>query len=192
MGQVGLFEGTIVLLVVLFGVSYFVSKSSEVVVVKSAIDGRRYLVRNLPDKQEAADLMGYVTSNLIKLVNHMRKKYKGDVDVQRLQRNFNPDNIFEASEFDIYTSYSVNKGEKIVLCMRSRDGERKLVQRNTMMFVAIHELAHLMNAEVGHGESFWEKNKLLLREATSIGLYTPEDYAKNPQQYCGIKLSANL
>jgi hypothetical protein len=192
MGHVGLVEATIVIVLVFVGISYFVAKTNEVVIVRSTVDGRRYVVRNLPDKQEAADLMGGVTRDMIRLVNHMRKKFRGDADVKRLIRNFNPDNVLEAGENDIYTSYSVNKGEKIVLCMRSRDGKSRLVERNVLTFVAVHELAHLMTAEVGHGETFWENNRRLLKEAISIGIYTPEDYQKNPQQYCGIKISSNL
>jgi hypothetical protein len=37
--------------------------------VKSNINGKSYLVRNLPDKQEAADLLGKISVKLEKLVN---------------------------------------------------------------------------------------------------------------------------
>ena len=35
--------------------------------------------------------------------------------------------------------YSINKGKKILYCIRSKTVENKLVDINTMMFVAIHE-----------------------------------------------------
>ena len=49
--------------------------------------------------------------------------------------NFNPNNISESTKDNKYTSYSVNKGEKIVFCLRSRDEKNKLVDINIMMFV---------------------------------------------------------
>lgn len=37
---------------------YFEKQSYDVVMVKARTNGKSYLVRNLPDKQEAADLLG--------------------------------------------------------------------------------------------------------------------------------------
>ena len=48
---------------------YFESQSYEVVYVTSKVDGRRYLVRNLPDKEEAAKLLSDITERLSKLVD---------------------------------------------------------------------------------------------------------------------------
>ena len=41
--------------------------------VKSGIDGREYLVRSLPDKQEAADMLANVSKKLQTLVKHLEK-----------------------------------------------------------------------------------------------------------------------
>ena len=116
----------------------------EVTFVRSSIDNKDYLVQNKNDKQQAADLLATVKGNLSKLVAHMNERYPGRSDVSRLVRKFNPDVITESSYKNKYTSYSINKGEKIVFCLRSRDENQKLVDLNTMMFVAIHELAHVM------------------------------------------------
>ena len=48
---------------------YFEQSTYDVVMVKSNINGKSYLVRNLPDKQEAADLLGKISVKLEKLVN---------------------------------------------------------------------------------------------------------------------------
>ena len=110
-------------------------------------------------------------------------------DVYRLVKRFQPNNITEGSSNEKYTSYSVNKGEKVVFCLRSRDKKEQLVKENTMMFVALHELAHIMTVSVGHTEEFWDNFRFLLKRAIALGLYTPEDYENKPVDYCGIKIT---
>ena len=88
-------------------------------------------------------------------------------------------------EYKSYKAYSLNKGEEIVLCLHDKDG--KLIQdKNTMKFVLIHELAHVMTVENGHPPIFWKNMGYLLKEASSIGIYDAIDYSKNPVYYCGV------
>lgn len=174
-----------------FVIGVFINNYTEVSIVKSKTDGRRYVVRNLPDKQEAADMLGTVNEDLIKLVKRMKEIAPEDPDVKRLLRNFNPDNVSESSDKDAYTSYSINKGEKVVLCIRSKK-TKKIQDHNILMYVAIHELAHIMTVQVGHTDTFWANNKRLLEQAIEIGVYEKEDYAANPREYCGISISSTL
>ena len=46
------------------------------------------------------------------------------------------------------------------------------------MFVAIHEIAHIMTLSVGHTEEFWNNFKFLLENAVELNIYTPVDYKK--------------
>ena len=59
------------------------------------------------------------------------------------------------------------------------------------MYVAIHEIAHIATKSVGHTDEFWKNFKFLLQEAKEIGIYEPEDYKKNPKNYCGMKITDN-
>ena len=59
----------IILLVILY--VYFEGRSYEVKFVKSNINGKEYLVRNLPDKQQAADLIAKLSMKLEKVVNYI-------------------------------------------------------------------------------------------------------------------------
>ena len=119
----------------------------------------------------------------------MKQKYPDDESVKRMVERFNPDNITEAGKNNQYTSYSVNKGEKIVFCIRQKNETETLVDENTMTFVSIHELGHIMTKSVGHTPEFWENFKRLLKIAIEEGLYTKEDYSRSPKEYCGIKVS---
>ena len=53
------------------------SKTNEVVFVKSNHNGKEYLVRNVADKQEAADLISRIATNLQLLVDDV---YENDRD----------------------------------------------------------------------------------------------------------------
>ena len=168
---------------------YLESKSLDVTYVKTN-NKDTFLVRNLPDKEEAAKLLSDITNNLQKIVDHVKTQTDcEEEDKKRLVKNFRPNNISESSPGNKYTSYSINKGEKIVFCIRSRDGKNTLVDLNTMMFVAIHELAHLMTAEIGHTPTFWNNMKYLLKKAIDIGVYVKQDFRKNPVTYCGTKIT---
>lgn len=168
---------------------HFENKRSDVNYVTSKVDNRKYLVQNHYDKQQAADNLAMIRKNLIKLVQELKKKNKGNVDIERMVNNFNPDNISESTKDNKYTSYSVNKGEKIVFCLRSRDEKNNLVKLNIMMFVALHELAHTMTKSIGHTPEFWNNFRVLLRNARKLGIYERVDYDKKPVDYCGTKIT---
>lgn len=172
---------------------YLESKATEVTYVQ-ADDGDTYLVRNLPDKVEAANLLAEMKKRLTKLVNHAYKnrndKYKEKKsEIELLKKNYRRDAMSESSPGNKYTSYSINKGKKIVYCIRSKTVENKLVDINTMMFVAIHELGHLASKEIGHVPPFWDNMKYLLNIAIELKIYEPVDYADTPVKYCGTKIT---
>ena len=160
------------------------NKYKDVEYVVSKVDNRKYLVQNLQDKQDAADLIANVRKNLLSLMQELKNKNHNNIDVNRMIDNFNPDNIMESTKDNKYTSYSVNKGEKTVYCVRSRDEKNKLVQLNTIMFVALHELGHTMTKSVGHTKEFWDNFRILLRNAIKLGIYN-----ETPVEYCGTKIT---
>jgi hypothetical protein len=156
-----------------------------------ASDGRTYKVQNLPDKQEAANRMASIRGNLIKMVEKFKDiNYRNDEPYQRLISNFNPD-VLEENDLDASsTSYSENKGERIVVCLRDKTTKPyPLIDENTVMFVLIHEMAHLMTYSVGHTPEFWTNMRKLLHDCIQIGIYRPVNYSKNPVHYCGMTIT---
>lgn len=165
------------------------SQNNEVVYVKANHNGKSYLVRNVKDKQEAAELLAQISSNLQLLVDHVYEN-DGDRDgATRMKRKFNQNNISESEPNTKYTSYSVNKGEKIVFCLRSKDDKQELSDLNLMMFVAIHELAHVMTKSIGHTDEFWDNMKYLLKKAMKLNIYKRHDFKNKPRSYCGTKIT---
>jgi predicted metal-dependent hydrolase len=178
-------------ILLLSAMTYYEGFTNDIEYIESSIDQRSYRVRNLPDKESAAKLLSLIRARLIKLVNYMRKKYPNDQRVIRLVRNFNPDQISESLPNSKYTSYSVNKGEKIVFCVRQRNEQNELVDMNTMMFVSIHELAHLMTVSIGHTKEFWSNMKFILKDAldAEVPFYKYQPFHEDPKPYCGTMIT---
>jgi len=106
---------------------YYDSSKAEVDYVISERDNQKYLVRNLPDKERAAQLLSLIKERMIVLVEYLKNKYPTDHRVKRLVEKFDANQISEGSPYSLYTSYSVNKGEKIVFCIRQRDDHENLL-----------------------------------------------------------------
>jgi len=163
------------------GFVYYDGKNNEVEYLKSNVDNNTYLVRKMHDAQNAADLLAAIRQKLTKICKYCLVEYPQNKAVIRLNNKFNPNNISETGKNSKYTSYSVNKGEKIVLCLRSRDGKDKLIDENTLTFVSVHELAHIMTKSVGHTDEFWKNFKFLLETAIEPNLYKKENYELKPK-----------
>lgn len=62
--------------------------------------------------------------------------------------------------------------KNIYLCLKNRNGT--YYDYNTLLYIAIHELAHVLNDEYdttnNHGDKFNEINNLLLKRAESLNL----------------------
>lgn len=166
--------------------SYYIYRYNKVENITSKIDNRNYEVQLKEDAAEAADLIAKIREKLMIVADHLKNSYPGDARILRLNQNFNPDNMREGIDNPKYTSYSVNKGEQIVLCLRTKD---KLVDINTMMFVVLHELAHIVTVSIGHTEEFWENFKWILEESINIGIYVKQDFAKENVEYCGMTIT---
>ncbi len=92
-----------------------------------------------------------------------------------------------------YTAYSENKGEQIALCLsnKGKKDNDNLIDKNTLMFVALHELSHLATKTIGHDETFWKNFKFLLKESEKINIYKPINYKNNSTNYCGMEITDN-
>ena len=171
----------------LFGFGKF-----PMVSVKSAVDGQTYRVRDMGDKQAAADLMARIRLKMKKLKIYLETTFPDKPQVKLLSRNFDAEahRLGEATPEDEFTSYSVNKGEEVHFCLRQREGkDESLVDENVVMFVAIHEMGHIITKTIGHGPDFWNNFGWLLQQAKAIKIYTPQNFAAQPVSYCGMKIT---
>lgn len=170
---------------------YSESEMYQLKCVISEKDGNRYCVRERQQMDAAADLLASVTGKCKQMVDYMHAKHPEDDRVKRLVEGFDPKTISETLPTSELTAYSENKGEKIAFCLNKKKNGTKLIDLNTLTFVALHELSHIMTSSVGHKQEFWQNFKFLLENAKEAGIYDPRDYKKSPQDYCGMKISDN-
>ena len=171
---------------------YYESDAFNLKCIYSTKDGNKYCVRERHKITKAANLLSAVTIKMKKLVSYMKDNYINRANVKRLVENFNPKKVNETLPTSEFTAYSENKGEKIAFCLnKQKKDNENLIDENTLTFVAIHELGHIMSKSVGHNEEFWNNFKFLLEQAVKIGIYNPIDYKKDPKSYCGMDITDN-
>ena len=184
-------DGLIILIITILAIYYIYNYyiNQGLIKVKSDIDNIEYTVQIKEDAKEAADLIATSKNKLKTLLEHLQKTYgSSDERVAMLMANYRPERVSEGVDTPGYTSYSVNKGEQIVLCLRNKD---KLMDINTMMFVVLHEFAHLATESIGHTEEFWTNFKWILEESMNIGIYARQDFKTTNVDYCGIKITSS-
>lgn len=191
--KLNMFGLIIILFIILIALKlYYESDVFNLRCIVSTADGKKYCVRERNNIERASNLLAQTTDKLKYLVENMNARYRNRKNVQRLVENFNPTTIKETLPTSEYTAYSENKGEKLAFCLnKNKKNNENLIDQNTLMFVAIHEIAHIMTVSVGHTEEFWQNFKFLLENAVELGIYEPIDYKKNPKNYCGMTISDN-
>ena len=175
--------------------SYRIYRDSDLFHLKciiSNVDGNTYCVRERSKLELAADKLAKVNQNMKSLVEHCKNNFDSEERIKRLTEGFNPKKITETLPTSEFTAYSENKGEKIAFCLDTeKKNKGRLIDLNTLTFVAIHELSHVATKSVGHTPEFWANFKFLLQEAEKINIYKPVDYSKNPKKYCGMEINDN-
>ena len=170
---------------------YYQSDAYDLKCIISSQDGNRYCVREREKMELAANLLADVTQKMKDMIKYLKDKKPEDIRTKRLVEGFNLTKISETLPTSELTAYSENKGEKIAFCLNKRKDGTKLIDINTLTFVALHELSHIATSSVGHGQEFWENFKWMLQNAKEAGIYSPIDYKKYPEEYCGMTINDN-
>ena len=190
-------EECLVCIIIIFvlavcGYIYYEKEGFQLKCVVSNKDGNEYCVRERNKVNEAADLLAVVSMKCIELVEYMKKNHPDNEAVKRLVDGYNPDKIKETLPTSKYTAYSENKGEKLAFCLNVKNKDsNNLIDEHTLVFVAIHELSHVMTMSIGHKQEFWDNFKFLLENAKEAGIHEPHDYKSEPREYCSMKITDN-
>jgi hypothetical protein len=182
----------IIFIIIIATKLYLNSDTFNLRCIISDVNGNTYCVRDRNKLDLAADRLAHVNNNLNKLVNHLSKKYPENDNVQRLINGYNPKKIYETLPTSEFTAYSENKGEKLAFCLDTeKNSKGRLIDMNTLMYVALHEVSHIATKSVGHTDEFWSNFKFMITEAKAINIYNPIDYKKEPARYCGMNITDN-
>lgn len=189
----------ILTLILIFLILYFIYinlyTNDNLIYEKATFDNDYYWVRNMSDKSQAANTLAVIKSNLIKLIDYLQKNIdqfpEQMSNIKDLVKRTRKIYIMETPKDEKFTSYTINKGEKIVFCLRSKV-LHNIHDINTIMYVSIHELSHVMCSEYGHTPLFKEIFKFLLVQANKIGIYKIQNYKVRPVDYCGMTINEYL
>lgn len=173
----------ILFIIIIFIIASNYNSNKEISIIKSPLDNREYRVLKSDNELDAANLLASINNDVLLLIDSF--KNEKEEKYTRLVNNFNPNALNENLNTKSYKAYSLNKGEEIVICIRNDDGSL-INDKNTIIFVVIHELSHVMTKKTGHPPIFWENMSILLKKAIELNIYTPSDYSKYPVNYCGM------
>jgi hypothetical protein len=148
------------------------------------------------NKLATANLLAQLHTTIDTLIRNLHTEYKNsDERVNRLIHKFKNTIIEEAPNEIDSSSYTINKGELMALCLRPKNIKKTTNSPyhdyNTLLFVTIHELTHIMSLQEGHGHEFISNFKFILQHAHKYGLYQPVNYNTNPINYCGVAVTNN-
>lgn len=207
--------GAVVLLIILIataarrrGDHFTLGRTRE---VHSGVDGLPYRVHLIhTDPSRAADTMAELNRRAVELMRFLRQKYlrsgaqgahfEREHATKRLLGLYNPDNLAENSPRDPEgdTSYTIDKGAILALCLREKDPGRSGDPRahdihdlETLTFVTLHELTHIAIEDLDHPPRFWRAFRFILEDAREAGIIRGVDYGRHPTVYCGMDIDYN-
>lgn len=187
----------IFLLILVVIVIYIKYQRHDVIYIKSDVDDEYYLVRDLADKQEASNILAKIKQNIIGLTKYLydnkdTKYIEYSSYITQLYERIKNVIVIESSEDSVYTSYSVNKGEQIIFCLRSRKIKNQLHKLNLLMYVVLHEISHVACPEYGHTPLFKKIFAFITTVAIGINLYQKIDFTHDPTEYCGLTITDSI
>lgn len=200
----------LIIIIVIYVVYYNVG-NRDMTYVKSDIDSEYYMVRNEKEKKKVANLLAKLKENIYAFSNYLYKKLneldQNSPEFERYQE-FKPyilqlkmkiKNVIvrESSTNSVYTSYTINKGEQIIFCVRSKSIMRILNSSdihniNLVMYVALHEISHVACPEYNHTDLFMKIFHFFCEEAIEMGIYHKIDFNNSPREYCGMTITDSI
>jgi hypothetical protein len=159
------------------------------------------------NKDKAAAILNRLNERTIIFLRYLKKKYNIDATddhkankeygtdtrtmIDTLLDNYDPDSLTENDpRFSKDTSYTINKGNSMYICIRDRDNPYSFVDEDVLFFTHLHELSHIANYKSwGHDPQFWATFKFILHEAVNAGVYRPVNYESYPAMFCGLKIT---
>ena len=190
----------LIILIIIF--IFYKINYAQMTYVKSSIDNNFYLVRDLPDKLIAANMLAKIKLNMIELVDYLDQnkddkynEYK--INIERLKNKIHMVNMSENNGRGKETSYSVNKGDELVLCLRSKINYDKFHDTNIIQYVVLHEISHIASPVYeekynNHGPIFKKIFAFITNVAIEKGYYNKVNFNNNPAEYCGITINDSI
>ncbi len=173
--------------VVFAGLVGFMLKRSPMTWQESR-NGQLFWVKRAPGQDLVANRLEELTDKLWQLLDAADDAYPGDFRIANIRARWNGRLNETETPGDI--AFSLNKND-VYVCVRSpKTG--LLEDRNTSMYVLLHEIAHVATDTYGHPPEFWVNFRWLLEVAEKLRLYKYEDFDEVQTTFCGHALGNNV
>lgn len=174
----------VALVAILLSVVYIPTVSKSSVPPNSQPNGQ-------PNGQPDGDHISRLALKIDILVDHMNRYAYPSSDVSKrlyyrwkVIRN-DPDGLAEIPASENVAAYTISKS-KIRICLKNK--YNKYEDENTMIFVMLHELGHLMSESLHHTIEFKENFSFIVQKAIELNLYKFIPFSQNPTTFCGVDI----
>jgi predicted metal-dependent hydrolase len=172
----------------------------------STLDNRKYRVRNGPEniKKMKCDLLANLKNKMDFIIYSLSKEPDINENINRLLNNWSRGIVIkEIGSMEPDAAYVINK-QYLSICLKNfcnstNCDKYTLDNINLLTYVGIHEMAHIMSEEIGHGKEFKNNFKFLLDYSKNLKIYDPllkDEFPvyielsklKTPESYCGVSI----
>ena len=171
----------------------------------SNVDGKAYRVRNgrTDIKQIKSNLLANLNKKLNFIIENLSNEENKTTEVDRLITKWNRGIVIkEIGRMETDAAYVINK-KYLSLCLKNlcnyTSCNNTIDNINLLTYVGIHEMAHIMSEEIGHGDEFKSNFKFLLDYSKKLNIYDPilkKEYPvyielvklNTPESYCGVSI----
>lgn len=147
-----------------------------------ACDDKYYKVRrnsNDSTEEDNADTLARLNRTIERVISALEQSpdhYERNLAARARKRYTS---IKESRSEDTYTVAKRN----IFICLKTDE-------LNTLKYVALHELSHIVSNDYGHESEFVTNFEIVLRKATRIGEYKTVNYRLYPKKYCAMVIDS--
>lgn len=167
----------------------------SLVYVQSPLDNQYYRVIPKLDQKQASIMLSVIRSKIHLMYKHLlthKQNYPQFVPyINQFCQKYPQFVWIENKPNNRYVSYTLNKGEQIVICLRSANNQT-LHHLNVVMYVVLHELAHVACPEKNHTPLFVQIFVFFIKIAIMLNIYQHHRYDLSPVLYCGLTINENL
>lgn len=182
-----MYEEFILILLFIF-IIYYLLAGTDNRIDYLADNGETYKVRPSSDilMKEKANLLAGMNIKTVQLINDLYKQQLPNSQISNITYQ-RCENIKINECPDGSAGYTINKGQIICVCCEKNG---KIVDETEAFFVVLHELAHVMSNEYGHGEEFQKNFDFITKFAVKNNLWKQKDYSKDNTDICGVNVTS--
>lgn len=172
---------------------------------RSTVDNNFYKIRKGGNSQLRADILATIYKKFKIIITALKRdsNFNQLESVKRLVNTWNNGiTVKEIGNMESDAAYVINK-KYMSFCIQTKTNAYNTSDINLITYVGLHELAHIMSVEIGHGPEFIENFEILLNYAkqlkyfdtilnAEVPLYIQLNKIKTADNYCGVPLTNSI